>query len=118
MTSPGIVPERWQSRPVIRRNSMEQREQRQQQGILRTALRGVSRRGGLAACMLALLGLFACDRPGDQPLPPESPPRPEVMTESVLRADIRNAVYSYTGPQPPMFDGRPPAAADKPALTV
>lgn len=47
----------------------------------------------LAAC--AVLALSSCGKSPDRPLPPQGPPKPQVMIKQ-FSTDVQRAVYSYS----------------------
>lgn len=54
-----------------------------------------SRYGGLLPVMLVALALSGCGKSPDRPMPPQAPPKPQVMTKT-FADDVQRAVFSYS----------------------
>jgi hypothetical protein len=61
----------------------------------RSAISGVSRYANWLLAALAVLVLSSCGKSPDRPMPPQGPPKPQVMTKA-LSSDVQRAVFSYS----------------------
>ena len=52
--------------------------------------------------MLAVLALSSCGKSADRPIPPQSPPKPQIMTQA-SSSDVQRAVFSYSSKQDSQF---------------
>lgn len=61
----------------------------------RPAASGISRYGVPLLALLAVLALSSCGKSPDRPVPPNTPPKPQVMTKA-SPSDVQRAVFSYS----------------------
>jgi len=55
----------------------------------------LARHGSSLLMVLLALALSGCDKSSDRPVPPQAPPKPQVMAKA-SSTDVQKAVFSYS----------------------